>query len=101
MKKSRVIATAALATIAVVGVPSAAHAQDQFLWSGSGRSYMWYNDAGNQITVCDMVNNDEVGAHGHRSWLGSGSNNRTVYNGCETWSNIPDGVQIYMEASDR
>jgi hypothetical protein len=88
MKIRAVLAAAGAA--ALVSVPTAAHAADYTMWSTSGKSYIWFNDAADQISVCDMVSGDGIGAHA--TVIGYyPARERIAYNGCETFHSIGDG----------
>ncbi|MDC7120394.1 hypothetical protein OMK64_02465 [Cellulomonas fimi] len=99
--RTRAVITAA-ASAAMLAVPAAAQAADFSLYSSSGRSYVWYDDGGNRLVVCDMTSNDGVGAK-LAAWptrQASGvADSRTAYNGCESmW--LGDGVETIVRICD-
>jgi hypothetical protein len=88
----------------LVAIPSAAQAADAKLFSSSGRSYAWFDDANNRVVICDMQANDNVGAWAEvgyaigyaPQWYKS----RTVYNGCEVVEGVNDGANVSINLCD-
>ncbi|WP_030529789.1 hypothetical protein [Phycicoccus jejuensis] len=102
MKK---VASAAAVAVAVsasaVMVAAPASAADQKVFSSSGKSYGWYDDGNDQFVTCDLASNDGDGTWGQVVVeLGGWIPQRTVFNGCETISGIPDGHQIEITVCD-
>lgn len=92
--KTRLGLVAAL-TGALVAVPTVANAGDVSMYSTSGRSHVWYDDSGNRVVVCDMVNGDGIGAYIY--W--SGGFEVIAYNGCET-HRVTDGYYTTVQVWD-
>ncbi|WP_327030194.1 hypothetical protein OG989_08525 [Micromonospora sp. NBC_01740] len=94
------VATAAASTAAVM-VAGPAHAADQYVWSQSGDSYGWYDDANNRFVTCDVVSGDGKGAKG----VVSTANlqvivDRTAFNGCEAAGGVGDGQRLRISVCD-
>jgi gamma-glutamylcysteine synthetase len=91
--RTRLALTGVLAAT-LVAVPGVANA-DTSMYSTSGRSHVWYDDSGNRVVVCDMVNNDGIGAYIY--W--SGGFEVIAYNGCET-RRVDDGYYTTVQVWD-
>lgn len=92
-KTRRAAIAAVAATGMLVAMPTAAHAYS----SGSGTSYLVFDDAANQLHVCDGRYNDGIGAIGT---LRNSGAERISYNGCDTFYNVLDGTRIDAQICD-
>lgn len=97
--KTRLALTAAVAA-AMVAVPTAAQAADWERYSTTGRSYIAYDSSSGQITLCDRVNGDGIGA---RVTLNDSTSPNSwyfiEYNGCSTGPAFASGYAT-MEICD-
>ena len=98
--RTTILAAAVGAAALTVTTSTPAQAADAHVWSTTGESYAWYDDSTGRVSFCDMVAHDGDGATGTVQLPGGETRNRTVFNGCETVTGVPDGVQMRITVCD-